>query len=134
MPKNDKSRIRVFFADFEGSDATIKEGLKAIADAVNKTFEPKIKIVNLSPELKEGSVNEILEVSGVSDLNGIEENPGTPKSKTGKTTSKAPVKTYTLVEELDLLPQDKQSLREFYEEKKTKRSSRKNYSFYLLPD
>lgn len=36
---NSKARVRVFFGEIEGDNETIRDGLRSIAAAVNKTFQ-----------------------------------------------------------------------------------------------
>lgn len=38
MKKDDKAKVRVFFGEIEGDNATIRDGLRSIAEAVNKTW------------------------------------------------------------------------------------------------
>lgn len=47
MKKSDKARVRVFFGEIEGDDVTIRDGLRSIAEAVNRTFQPDTRIVKV---------------------------------------------------------------------------------------
>lgn len=124
MPKEEKSRIRVFFADFEGSDSTIKEGLKAIADAVEKTFEAKTKFISITPPSKDGTIQAITETINDESIidTGIEE-PKTTSSRKSKGSSKAP--KLNMVSNLNLFQKGKKSLREFFAEKNPKEDQQK---------
>jgi len=106
-----KSRFRVFFAEFEGSDDTIKESLAAINTAVSKTFEPKTTIKYIYgenlPSENENEIDEILN-EDVEDEDMILET----KIKRNGTPSKPP--KLTLVKSLNLMPEGKESLKDFY--------------------
>lgn len=122
MPKEEKSRIRVFFADFEGSDSTIREGLKAIADAVGKTFEPRTKFVNISPPVKDGNNLELPEHI-IEDLN-----PDTgeeSKSSSTKRTRPSKQPKLKMVSNLNFFEKGKTTLREFFAEKNPKDDQQK---------
>jgi len=115
MKKESKGRLRVFFADFEGNDDTIQEGLRSIAQAVNRTFEARTKIVKVLPGHAPDADAALLEDSGEE----LEEDLQQEEVGTGsdlRATRKPP--TMTLVKELNLRPDGKQSLREFFAEKK----------------
>ena len=52
MRKNEKesrARVRVFFGEIEGDNETIRDGLRSIAAAVNKTFQQENVIVKVLP-------------------------------------------------------------------------------------
>lgn len=122
MPKEEKSRIRVFFADFEGSDSTIREGLKAIADAVGKTFEPRTKFVNISPPVKDGNNLELPEHI-IEDLNS--DTGEESKSSSTKRTRPSKQPKLKMVSNLNFFAKGKTTLREFYAEKNPKDDQQK---------
>ena len=55
MKKDDKARVRVFFGEIEGDNESLRDGLRSIAQAVNRTFQSDTRIVK------------VLTVGGVSD-------------------------------------------------------------------
>ena len=108
-----KGRLRVFFAEFEGDDETIQEGLRAISSAVNKTFQPRV--VNI-PIPSQNGEQELLEQSDFSDeLPDDEDVIDVPESSRPQQKRKPP--TMSLVKDLNLRPTGKKSLRDFYAEK-----------------
>jgi hypothetical protein len=115
MAKNNRGRIRVFFAEFEGDSETIQEGLQAISVAVNKTFQstPKtIKILSAS----ENSAEENDALEEITSEDEEEVLNGAANSKSKRSSYKPP--TMTIVRDLDLRPDGKSSWRDFYTEKK----------------
>ena len=119
MAKNqDKGRVRVFFAEIEGDNETIQDGLKAMAAAVGKTFQPTTVVKVLPSEqvvdgidLKE---SEIVEAGPEDDLEELFSSGANGKSKP-KRKRKPP--TMSLEKDLDLHPDGKQCLRDFFAEK-----------------
>jgi hypothetical protein len=47
MAKENKARVRVFFGEIEGDNETIRDGLRSITAAVNKTFHSQPPIVKM---------------------------------------------------------------------------------------
>ncbi|MBD2741961.1 hypothetical protein [Coleofasciculus sp. FACHB-1120] len=122
MAKNGgRGRIRVFFAEVEGDDETIQEGLQAINVAANKIFQSSPKIVKILPAsatpLDEDELIE--ELDSEIDSEDEQDNqllPGvTANSKPKKSSSKPPI--MSIVKDLNLRPEDKLSFRDFYAQK-----------------
>jgi len=115
------SRLRVFFAEFDGDDETVREGLRTIAAAVNKTFQPKVVVKRLPSPAENGEADAIdveFEQSAEEAEDSFEEDgeqQATP-SKRGNGSKRKPP-TLSLVKELDLRPKGKESWRVFYESK-----------------
>lgn len=116
MARDDKAKVRVFFGEIEGDNATIRDGLKSIAAAVNRTFSGEVRIMKA---LKNGGTERAEEedrflddpIATASDAE-FDEKPKSPRPK------KAP--SYKTVSNLNLMPDGKQSLRAFFESKKPK--------------
>ena len=114
MAKSDKGRVRVFFAEFDGTDETLQEGMKALTAAVQRTFQApqrEIKFVSLpsgtSPEDVEEFIEDDAEEQDNGELFGQEVRKPASKSKPRKSPS------YKFVPDLNLRPQGKESLKEF---------------------
>ena len=118
MAKDSRGRLRVFFAEFDGDNQTIQEGLRSISLAVAKTFQPTVVVRRLtaSPENPDAVSDEATD-----DLDDVEMNADDyiasvpPKSRTKR---KPP--TMTLVKDLNLRPAGKPHLREFFADKQPK--------------
>jgi hypothetical protein len=128
------AKVRIFFgfAEVEGGDHTVQEGVRSIAAAVVRAVQPNqfparpVKSLPAAPPTGDGKAEEatlfdqeepvdgsLVEdvdptVGGATATNATERAPRPPK--------KAP--TYTHVKDLNLRPADKQSLRDFFAEKK----------------
>jgi hypothetical protein len=114
IKSSSRGRIRVFFAEFEGDDETIKEGLQAISSAANKIFQSPPKIIKvLSDSTIIGNEDEILEDSQVEN----EEDLNATSSSKPKNTSSYKPPVMSIVKELNLRPEGKQSWRDFYASK-----------------
>jgi hypothetical protein len=117
-----RSRVRVFFAEFEGDDETIQEGMRAMSVAVAKTFQPARVVHYLPKPTSDGETpvasvdDEELEDPELEDALDQPLSSSTPRPK-----RKPP--TMSLVKNLDLRPAGKQSLREFVAEKKPKQQN-----------
>lgn len=119
---NGRGRIRVFFAEVEGDDETIQEGLQAINVAANKIFQSApTKIIQVLPAsanpIDEDELLEELDFEV--DVEDEEDNPHpssvTANSKPKKSSSKPPI--MSIVKDLNLRPEDKQWFRDFYAQK-----------------
>lgn len=118
VAKKGSGRVRVFFAEFEGDDDTVQSGIKAMAAAVNKTFESRRVIVSRpaplefetaqEDELVDDEYDEVLD----SDVFDSTDNGSAKKKRVRKPPN------MSLVKDLNLRPSGKQSLREFFEAKK----------------
>ncbi len=117
MSKGSRGRLRVFFAEFDGEDATLQEGLRAISQAVNKTFQSPMQIRQLPPQTTGAAAegDDEPQDNGLFDMlgNELDHEPVHIQPKNiGKSKRKLP--SMLLVKELDLHPNAKQSLRDFY--------------------
>jgi len=124
MVKNgSRGRIRVFFAEVEGDDETIQEGLQAINVAANKIFQAApTKIIKILPASATPiDEDEILEEVDFEINTDDEEDNLVPSivptnSKPKKSPSKPPI--MSIVKDLNLRPEGKIWFREFYTQKK----------------
>ncbi len=118
MAKNSsRGRIRVFFAEVEGDDETIQEGLQAINVAANKIFQSNPRTIKVlsSTEVSQDE-SDLIELG---DLEDEEEdvNPVVEKrNKSKPSTYKSPDMKF--VKDLNLRPEGKTSWRDFYDQKK----------------
>ncbi|WOB45509.1 hypothetical protein HNI00_22010 [Thermoleptolyngbya oregonensis NK1-22] len=118
MAKNGgRGRIRVFFAEVEGDDETIQEGLQAINVAANKIFQSTpTKIVKVLP----ASATPIDEDELLEELEDEDEALAPPNvamnSKPKKSSYKPPI--MSIVKDLNLRPEGELSFRDFYAQKK----------------
>ncbi|MBE9169932.1 hypothetical protein IQ238_21220 [Pleurocapsales cyanobacterium LEGE 06147] len=114
-----RGRIRVFFAEVEGDDATIQEGLQAINVAANKIFQSSpTKIVKVLPAsaipLDE---DKLLEELDSEDEDGeLTTSSVSTNSKLKKSSYKPPI--MSIMKDLNLRPEGKLSFRDFYAQKK----------------
>jgi hypothetical protein len=111
-----RGRIRVFFAEFEGDDETIREGLQAIGVAANKIFQSSPKTARiLTAPTASGEEEELLKEFDIEseeeDLNGSTSVNLKPKSSSYKPPA------MTMVKELNLRPEGKPSWRDFHAQK-----------------
>ena len=123
--KEGKARVRVFFGEIEGDNETIRDGLRSIAAAVNKTFQQENTVVKVLAVGSDGTPKELAAATEqmVTEGEVADENEPAEYEPSGKSPSRSksrPKKTpsYSLVKELNLRPTDKDSLRDFYKEKK----------------
>jgi hypothetical protein len=120
MAKNGgRGRIRVFFAEVEGDDETIQEGLQAINVAANKIFQSApTKIVKVLP----ASATPIDEDELLEELEDEDEGLTLPSvvtnSKPKKSSYKPPI--MSIVKDLNLRPEGELSFRDFYAQKEPK--------------
>lgn len=118
MAKNgERGRIRVFFAEFEGDNETIQEGLQAISVAASKMFQSSPKTIKvLSASAVPSNEDELLEeVDSEDEEDDLSIPSGSRNSKPKKSSYKPP--TMTIVKDLDLRPEGQPSCREFYVQK-----------------
>lgn len=120
MVKNGgRGRIRVFFAEVEGDDETIQEGLQAINVAANKIFQSApTKIV----KVLQASATPIDEDDLLEELEDEDEDEAlappniATNSKPKKSSYKPPI--MSIVKDLNLRPEGEFSFRDFYAQKK----------------
>ncbi len=125
--ENNKARVRVFFGEIDGDNETIRDGLRSIVAAVRETFrtgQPIVRVLSVEKEMSEEQLVEHVEkqLAEEPQLNSTQEiiAPSASKITTspGKKKGKAP--SLSFVKELNLRPDNKQSLREFYNLKSPK--------------
>ncbi len=125
VKKDDKARVRVFFGEIEGDNATIRDGLRSIAEAVNKTFQQETRTVKVitvggTPDSKQLTAEleqQIIEVEAISDETSEAYKPKSEERKE-KTNRVSKAKSYQFIKDLNLRPEDNKSLRDFFSEKK----------------
>ena len=101
---------------FDGDDATLQEGLRAISVAVGKTFQPRTVVKHLPHDPANGEASEHLdEVDETED----EDAPEAPALSPSGKRRKAP--SMSIVKDLDLRPKDNKHLRDFFAEKQPKK-------------
>ncbi|WP_286764265.1 MULTISPECIES: hypothetical protein [Rhodopirellula] len=113
--KESKGRIRVFFAEIEGDDETIQDGLRALTGAVSKTFQPKV--VMLPSPSSDGETPAIESVDDLIDDPDFEEDVVDAPAKKRPSNGKKKPPKLSLVSELDLRPEGKTNFRDFFEGK-----------------
>lgn len=128
MRKTEKSgtaKIRVFFAEIEGDDQTIQDALRSIGSAVNKTFQsdiPPPRMITVSAEEMK-QLPEAKRVDAEADYysepeeESVQEQPASTRNVQRISPKKKP-QVYTHVKDLNLHPEGKQTLREFFASKK----------------
>lgn len=116
MAKGTSGKIRFFFGEVDGDDATLQEALRSMAMIAGKAFQPKIvkQIMPTSDMNGAGLLEHTEEVDDTEEAPELEFATATPAAKS-KPKRKTP--TMTLVKDLVLRPDGKQSLKEFYGEK-----------------
>ena len=121
--KGNKARVRVFFGEIEGDNETIRDGLRSIATAVNRTFQLEsttVRVLTVGSDLDHkqlaAAVDQGLKEAQASE-DPTESEPleaDMPRVKPSRS-RKAP--TYSFVKDLDLRPDGQVSLRQFYADK-----------------
>lgn len=114
----------MFFGEIEGDNETIRDGLRSIAAAVNKTFQNGPTIVRMLTAEQGMSEEQLVEqvekqLAEEPQLNSVHDVPAPAPPKVGAASGKKKGKSpsYSFVKELNLRPEGKQSLREFYGQK-----------------
>ena len=120
--KGQKGRVRVFFAEIEGDDETIQDGLKAMATAVSKTFQPTIvkvienQPINLPSEEFSEEIDDASEYLEELEDDSVDSKDGKKKRNSSGKKRKPP--KMSLVKDLDFRPEGKESFAEFVQKKK----------------
>lgn len=114
MKQLGKGRLRVFFAEFEGSDDTMQEGLRSIAHAVSRTFQARTQIQRPMLDSSATESQEQVELrDGDEETEDVALDLTPPKREARR--MKAP--TLSIVKDLNLRPEGKIPLRDFFAEK-----------------
>jgi hypothetical protein len=121
-----KARVRVFLAEIEGDDDTIQEALRSVGAALGKTFQQNITVIKAPPAGGETSSKEL----GAANLPDTPEGelvdessdsaevvPARKASPRAQSQPRKPV-SYTFIKDINFRPADKQSLKDFFAEKK----------------
>jgi hypothetical protein len=121
--KGNKARVRVFFGEIEGDNETIRDGLRSIAAAVNRTFQLEsttVRVLTVGSDLDHKQLAAAVD-QGLKEAQASEDIPESehleadlPRIKPSRN-RKAP--TYSFVKDLDLRPDGQASLRQFYADK-----------------
>lgn len=123
--KEEKAKFRVFFGEIEGDNQTIREGLKSIASAVNRTFSSDtrtVRLINVGGDgpgkITSEEIQEIIDSEEIGDTAMEVDSPDAfdaspPKSKKPR---RAP--SYSLVKDLNLMPEGRESFTHFFGRKK----------------
>lgn len=127
MAKSSGGKLRVFFAEFEGDDETMQDGLRAIGIAVQKTFQtqqPPVRYLVApgrdNPGLDNaipGSATEVVELEPAGET--LDEVGESRPARSAARVKKA-FPTLAVVKNLNLRPPEKQAFRDFYAEKRPK--------------
>lgn len=118
MAKKDIGRVRILFAEVEGDNETIQEGLKAIGMAVSKAVQPNTKIIKVlgQADTDDNNLTDIIdEAEALDEEEALDISSNRSKSKRSNRPAKPP--SHSIVKDLNLQPEDKISLREFVDEK-----------------
>lgn len=126
MKKDDKARVRVFFGEIEGDNETIRDGLRSIAEAVNKTFQQETRVVRVitaggnldQKQLATELEQQIIEAELAGDEDSSSAGEPSVERQRGKASRAKKSPSYSFVKDLNLRPEGKPSLRQFYGEKK----------------
>jgi len=129
-----KAKVRVFFAEVEGNDATIQDGLRSLAMALGRAMQTSVAprvIPSLPAELDNNGAlrqptpfDQSLDPSEVK-IETNEKEVFDPEKSFVTTARPRPVRpkiapSYILVNDLNLRPQNQVSLKEFFEQKNPK--------------
>lgn len=125
-PSPDKAKVRIFFAEVEGNNDSIKEALKTMVQAMNRAAPVPARVVmnstaaNLAAPAAETG-EEPAEVFDEAKTDAVADAPApAPARKRGT----GPKRDYNvgieLVPDMDFRPDGKQTLREFFAEKAPK--------------
>ena len=115
MPKENKSKFRVFFGEIEGDDETIRDALRTIGAAVNKTFSGEVRIVKVI-ESASGEQAVAIPATTEETTDSFNEEPTESPARKPKARNRKPA-SYDFVNDLNLQPQGRKSLRDFFAEK-----------------
>lgn len=118
-----RGKLRVFFAEFDGDDATIQEGLRAISVAVGKTFQTVQPTKYIQVDSQKQNLTDHSPQSGqeeqVGETDEVIEVEAEPVRRP-KPAAKRKPPTMSLVKELNLYPKKGKSLKDFFKEKAPK--------------
>ena len=115
MSKKQNGKIKVFFAEIDGDNETIQQGLETVASTISKTFDssPRTIKVIASSEMPTEQIKSIEAVEIVEEeAENIEKSE---KLKRQPSSYKAP--TQSFVKDLNLRPSNQSSFRDFFESK-----------------
>lgn len=125
--ENNKARVRVFFGEIDGDNETIRDGLRSIAAAVHETFRTGPAIVRVLSVEKDMSEEQLVEhvekqLAEEPQLDSAQEilAPAASKPTTSSAKKRGKPPSYSFVKELNLYPNGKPSLREFFNQKDPK--------------
>ncbi len=144
--RDDKAKVSVFFAQIEGGDGTIQDGLRTLAAALGRVTQQSPLLRQTRPQLPasnkdDGAVrqrrlfdeqdppddvqeDDVLELPDVEGLG--EQTPTRPKDSRPRKSA-----TYKMLGELDLRQIGKQSLKEYFAEKRP--SDQKSQIAVIVP-
>lgn len=119
--KDEKARVRVFFGEIEGDNETIRDGLRSIAQAVNRTFQPETRFIKVigtgenadSKQITEDFEREIINAE-LSAEHAAGDEDGDRVVQKAKPKAPRKSKRYDLINDLNLRPDGKQTFRDFY--------------------
>jgi len=118
----EKAKIRVFFAELEGSNESVQEALKAMVAGMSRPVRiiPDQNTNGKEPVLVEADIEEVEDSTDETLGNEISNNNGAPQSArrprgTGKKTDRNA--GLQLVPDLDFRPTGELSLKEFFQQK-----------------
>ena len=119
-PKEEKAKLRIFFGEIEGDNQTIREGLKSIASAVNRTFSNDVKTVrvitvNGQDSLTAEEVEQVLDEETEAYQDEVQESDRPNPTSKPRKPRKAP--SYSHVKELNLMPQGQEAFTDFFQRK-----------------
>jgi hypothetical protein len=129
-PNNEprKSKVRVLFAEIEGGDDTIKEGLHSLAAALSRAMQPPARPgkpllgagAGTAAGQQEKEVPQVADVDVSEDVDQLELELDVPEAEKSERRESRPRKPtmYEMVKDLDLRPKDKVSLRDFFAQKR----------------
>lgn len=116
MAKDEKAKVRIFFSEIEGSNETVRDGLRSFANAISKSLQPQSALVRVI-EVPQGVPDEKL-IEMVQEEDQASDGPTNEDAESrAKDRRERKANSYSFVRELDLHPEGKESFRDFFSEK-----------------
>lgn len=124
-----KAKVRVFFAEVEGDDDTIKDGLQSLASALVRAMQPpalpRPKVMSPPPAITANGAEpnqleqdgQVVEDDQFDDHESEEVEPLEAAPARAKSTRQRKARSYAVIGDLNLRPDGQTSLVDFYRQK-----------------